>query len=48
MIECKLLKELAELATRVSAQQTEQQVFGADELILQLDFLFIRLRNHLL
>ena len=48
MIECKLLEELAELATRVCAQQAKQQVFGTNKLIPQLDFLCISLRNRLL
>jgi hypothetical protein len=41
MIVCKRLKQLAELATGVRVQQSEQTVFGTDKLILQHDFLFI-------
>jgi hypothetical protein len=41
MIVCKRLKQLAELATGVHVQQSEQPVFGTDKLILQHDFLFI-------
>ena len=47
MIVCKLLQELAELATRIRVQQSEQPVFSTEKLILQHDFLFIltRIKN---